>query len=220
MFADDPTWLGEAYADPINKTDTGYVSRNLWCRDKVKSIIDLKLDPAGEFLDYAAGYGLFVRMMRDSGYNFRWYDLYCQNLFSRGFEAALPLSSRKFEAVTAFEVFEHLPNPVEEFQKMASITDTIICSTKLLADPPPQLDSWWYYGLEHGQHVSFFTPESMGLLAKLYDFNYVTDGVELHLFSRREIPRSVLKYKKRWWNFQKRRKSLAQEDHDLMASQS
>jgi hypothetical protein len=78
--------LPEAYASPINVSDTGYVARNLWSAERVRMIVELSRDPAGKFLDYAAGYGLLVRLMRDIGYDFRWADEYCENLFARCFE--------------------------------------------------------------------------------------------------------------------------------------
>src|SRR5260370_38628103 len=68
MFVPDPIWLGEAYAEPINRSDTGYCSRHLWARDKMRECIESNLNPDGIFLDYAAGYGLFVRLMRDAAY--------------------------------------------------------------------------------------------------------------------------------------------------------
>src|SRR6266704_1874416 len=40
MFVPDPIWLGEAYAEPINRFDTGYVWRNLWARDKMRECIE------------------------------------------------------------------------------------------------------------------------------------------------------------------------------------
>jgi len=55
----------------------------------MRECIESNLNPDGIFLDYAAGYGLFVRLMRDAGYNFRWSDLYCQNLL---FGALKPLN--------------------------------------------------------------------------------------------------------------------------------
>jgi hypothetical protein len=96
-------WLAEAYTEPINCSDTGYVWRNIWACDKMRECIEFNLNPEGIFLDYATGYRLFVRLMRDAGYDFRWSDLYCQNLLCRGFEAPEPLTG-PFEAVTAFEV--------------------------------------------------------------------------------------------------------------------
>jgi len=155
MFVPDPIWLGEAYAEPINPSDTGYVWRNLWARDKIRECIECNLNADGIFLDYGAGYGLFVRLMRDAGYDFRWSDLHCQNLFVRGFEAPEPLTG-PFEAVTAFEVFEHLTNPTEEMKKLSAITSCLIFSTQLVPEPAPKLEDWWYYGLEHGQHIAFY----------------------------------------------------------------
>jgi hypothetical protein len=191
IFVENPTWLGEAYAEPINRSDTGYVWRNLWARDRMRACIEARLNPHGTFLDYAAGYGMFVRLMRDAGYDFRWSDLYCQNLFSRGFEAPNPPVG-PYEAVTAFEVFEHLVDPVGELEKLSSLAACLIFSTKLLPEPAPQPSEWWYYGLDHGQHIAFYTRKSLELLAARFGFHYALDDSEphtdLHVFSRQEVP--------------------------------
>jgi hypothetical protein len=42
----------KAYAEPINRSDTRYVWRNLWACDKMRECIEFK--PDGIFLDYAA----------------------------------------------------------------------------------------------------------------------------------------------------------------------
>ncbi len=190
IFIPDPCWLAEAYAEPINRSDTGYVRRNLWARDRMDVCIETNLNPNGVFLDYAAGYGLFVRLMRDIGYDFRWSDLYCQNLFAQGFEVSEPLAG-PFEAVTAFEVFEHLVNPVAEAKKLLAITDCLIFSTKLVPDPAPQPQDWWYYGLEHGQHIAFYSRKSLEVLAAQFGCHVVTDDNDLHtglhVFSRKKV---------------------------------
>ncbi len=46
------------------------------------------MDP---FLDYAGGYGVFTRLMRDIGFDFYWHDPYTQNLFANGFEKDIKL---------------------------------------------------------------------------------------------------------------------------------
>lgn len=231
LFIPDPIWLEEAYVDPINRSDTGYVWRNLWARDKVRECIESNLNGGGTFLDYAAGYGLFVRLMRDAGYDFRWSDLYCQNLFARGFEAAEPLAG-PYEAVTAFEVFEHLTNPTAELTKLSPVTSCLIFSTQLVPEPAPQLKDWWYYGLEHGQHVAFYTRKSLEVLAKHFGFEFATDGANLHVFSTKNVsplffsesqPRPPIPR----WRFWARRRnkptaireSLTMKDHDFIVKQ-
>jgi hypothetical protein len=210
IFVPNPSWLSEAYAEPINRSDTGYVMRNLWARDKMRECIELHLNPGGLFLDYAAGYGLFVRLMRDAGYDFRWSDLYCQNLFSRGFEAAHPLAG-PFEAVTAFEVFEHLTNPNEEMKKLSAITSCLIFSTMLVPEPAPQPKDWWYFGLEHGQHVAFYTRKSLELLAKQFGYHFATNGDDLHVFSRKKVSSDFFSRSQRHiprWRFWAKRNSI------------
>lgn len=202
MFIENPTWLEEAYAEPINRSDTGYVWRNLWSRNKVCALIEAsRFAPDKPFLDYAAGYGLFVRLMRDCGYDFQWADMYCQNLFSRGFEATLPLVG-PFEAVTAFEVLEHLLNPLEEIERILELTSAFIFSTTIVPDPVPRLDDWPYYGLEHGQHIAFYTHASLEYLASKFHCELTsTEGV-FHVLSRKPIVLDTrLRKSVRWFRF-------------------
>ena len=90
----------------------------------MKTLIHFFFDAKARFIDYGGGYGPFVRRMRDLGYNFYWTDRYCQNLFAKGFVADARFS-RKFELLTAVEVFEHLVDPWEEIQAMARLCDNI-----------------------------------------------------------------------------------------------
>ena len=201
IFVDAPNWLDEAYAEPINASDTGYVDRNIGLSRIVRLFIEKYLRADDCFLDYAAGYGLFVRLMRDLGYDFRWYDLYCQNLFSRGFEVPMPLTG-PFEAVTAFEVFEHLTDPRNEVAKLSTTTDCLLFSTTLLPEPAPAPDKWWYFGLEHGQHVAFYTRKSLELLGQEFGYSFISDGGGFHVFSRKPIPRNAFsRLRSRWTRF-------------------
>jgi len=61
----------------------------------------------------------------------------------------------KIDVITAFEIFEHFVNPLEDLEKIFSISHNVIFSTELLPNPVPKPNEWWYYGLEHGQHISF-----------------------------------------------------------------
>lgn len=165
-----PFWLEEAYAEPINITDTGYLQRNLYLSQKLTIILRHMFDKEAKYLDYAGGYGVFVRLMRDVGFDFYWDDKFTANLFAKGFE--YKMGGVGIDAITTFESFEHFVSPVEEIDNMLNISKNIIFTTNLLPDPIPKPDEWWYYGLEHGQHISFYSHNTMKFLANKYALNY------------------------------------------------
>jgi len=177
-----PYWLDEAYSDAILDADIGLPSRNVWLSGKVPVILSLCLPRCESFLDYGGGYGIFVRLMRDAGFPFEWFDKYCENLFAKGFEK----SKDTYDLVTAFELVEHLPNPLEEFREILSCGENFLFMTELLPDPPPKVSDWWYYGTYGGQHIAFYTPKSLQYIAENFQRHYVGCG-NLHLFSRQAV---------------------------------
>jgi len=181
MFTEKPYWLAEAYSEAITATDLGLVKRNLHIKEIVERIILLNLDHNGTFLDFAGGYGLLVRMLRDDGFDFYRQDEYCKNIFAVGFDIDdLPFQERNFQMVTAFEVFEHLEDPVLVINKLFGFADVILFSTELL--PSTNIDDWWYLGLNTGQHVSFFTLKSLQIMAKRFDADFYSDEKSVHVF--------------------------------------
>ena len=70
LQTEEPYWLDEAYSESINISDTGYMQRNLMLSGKLTILLALFFDKNGKFLDYAGGYGVFVRMMRDIGFDY------------------------------------------------------------------------------------------------------------------------------------------------------
>lgn len=185
---ESPYWLEEAYDRPINISDTGYMVRNLYFKKKLTILLYLLFGDNAQFVDYAGGYGVFVRLMRDVGFDFKWYDKYTQNLFSSGFEWD---EISKVDAVTLFEVFEHFVDPLEELGRLLKISDTIIFSTELHPTPLPTPRNWWYYGLDHGQHLSFYSVKSLTYMAKKFQTNYYRMG-SLHILTKNNISKYVL----------------------------
>lgn len=167
LFTENPYWLDEAYKYPINISDTGIMMRNIYFSKIVSSILYFCYDKSAKFLDYAGGYGIFTRLMRDIGFDFYWHDDYTTNLLARGFEK----SDERYELLTAFEVFEHFDKPVEELDKMLKLSDSILFSTVSLPQEIPQKD-WWYYGFEHGQHISFYSEKTLRTLAQKFELNF------------------------------------------------
>ncbi|MBI5134440.1 MAG: class I SAM-dependent methyltransferase [Candidatus Taylorbacteria bacterium] len=181
-----PYWLHEAYKNAINACDTGLLARNQRFSKPVALIIYYFLGKDIACLDYAGGYGVFTRLMRDIGFDFYWHDPYCENLFAKGFE--LDKAKRRIGLVTAFEAFEHFEDPKAELEKILSISRTVLFSTDLVPQPAPKLNEWWYYSPEHGQHVSFYSKKSIETLAKTYNLRYYTDNKRLHLLTDRKLP--------------------------------
>lgn len=187
-------WLEEAYQNPMNYSDTGIMYRNEKTSKITTSLIFLFFNKNEKFLDYAGGYGVFTRIMRDIGFDYYWDDPYTKNLLARGFEQK---PNHNYELLTTFECFEHLDHPLEEIEKILSLSKNLIFSTELAPSPLPKPDDWWYYGLEHGQHIAFYSKKSLELIAKKYGVNYYNIG-NLHLFSKNKIGfigRNFLKFK-------------------------
>jgi hypothetical protein len=199
---EEPYWLEEAYAQPINDSDVGLVGRNVSFAKITQAIIGALFDPRGKFLDYGAGYGLFVRLMRDAGLDYYYSDKHCTNLFARGFEAD-GQPEQAYELVTAFEVFEHLVCPREEIAQLLQFSSNILFSTTLVPDDAPELSQWWYYGLDHGQHVALYARESLAALARTLGLNLVSDGRQLHLLTKKRTSglafRLVSRYRTAVW---------------------
>jgi len=186
IFTEEPYWLEEAYSSAITGSDVGLVRRNYHLSKIARVLIATFFDSKGRFLDFAGGYGLFVRIMRDNGQDFRWFDRSCANLFAGGFAADLK-DGRRYDLVTAFEVFEHLVDPIAGLDEILRCTGSILCTTDLLPEPAPKPDKWWYYGLEHGQHVSFYTRKSLEVLAEKKRLNFYTNGATVHLLTEKKI---------------------------------
>jgi hypothetical protein len=185
LATEEPFWLGEAYQSAISTLDTWGASRSLYNQRRLAPTLSLLFGDQASFVDTACGYGLLVRLMRDIGFNFRGHDEYCQNVFSTPF-AAPPGTTA--DAVTAFEVLEHLVNPGQFLQQQFERygTDTIIASTTVFSGKPPPLD-WPYYSFESGQHVTLYQPRSLSCLAQSVGATYHPLASGLHLITRRKF---------------------------------
>lgn len=185
-----PYWLAEAYSESISKNDIGLLGRNISLTDRTAAVICFFFNPNSRFLDYGGGNGMFVRLMRDKGYDFYWRDKYTSNMFATGFEAK---SEGEFELTTCFEVFEHLPKPIEEIEQMLSFSKNILFTTSLVPNDIPLPDQWWYYSLETGQHISLYSKKSLFAIARRFNLNLYSDGISLHLLTPKKLATEVSK---------------------------
>ncbi|BAM04682.1 hypothetical protein PSMK_25230 [Phycisphaera mikurensis NBRC 102666] len=190
LQTDEPFWLKEAYAAPIASVDVGLLSRNAANADATSLLIDRLLPQAERFLDHGGGYGIFTRMMRDRGYAFLHHDPHCENLFAPQHGCQPQAFDRAFDLTTAWEVFEHLVDPVATAREVLGFSRVLLFSTVL--QPAAEIRSaedWWYLVPETGQHVGFYTVDALHRLAERCGACLRSDGTNLHTLSREPLPR-------------------------------
>ncbi len=184
---EEPYWLAEAYASALADSDTGILGRAHSHARLVSSLL-LLAGARGKVLDFGAGYGLITKALRDIGHDCYWYDRYAENIFARGFEGSVTVD--RFDAIVCLEVIEHLRRPRHELRELIEAVkpDTLVVST-LTYDPLLRPDaSWWYLGLEHGQHISLFALRTMDELAKKLGYHYASCGTGFHVLTRAKLP--------------------------------
>ncbi len=192
----EPYWLERAYKHAINDVDTGIMWRN---QTNVGRVVMTMLSYGmlnGRVIDHAGGYGILVRLLRDAGVDASWRDKYCENLLARGFEAA----ETPFDLLTAFEVLEHLVDPVGELENMLTVAPVLLVTTDLIPTQQTPSSSWWYLGSEHGQHIGFFRMSTLQSIALRLRCCVASDGRSVHIFSRTKVPRL--------WGFLQRVKAI------------
>ena len=165
MQTEKPYWLQEAYDSPLSSSDTGLVWRNERMRDVVKAVVGVFFEGKAAICEYACGYGLLTRMLRDAGLECRAYDKYSRPIFARGFEDD---GARRYDLVTVFEALEHFETPIDELRRIFDRAGSVIFSEELLSDPVLSPGEWWYYCAEHGQHIHFYSLKTLEFIATIF----------------------------------------------------
>ena len=217
-----PYWLKEAYSLPIANTDTGLLARNSVFSAIVSVIIYYLFDKKKKHLDYAGGYGVLTRLLRDIGFDYHWFDPYTKNMFSVSFEAK---KSEKYQIVTAFEFIEHVKDPLREIKQIFKNykCDALIFSTILYRDPVEE--EWWYFAFDSGQHITFYKQKTLREIGKMLNLRFYSNNINFHILSRKKLPLRkfyvaiffwpILKF---WVNI--RMRSLTFKDHQNLIDKS
>lgn len=180
LQTEKPYWLDEAYTDAIAEADTGLVMRNFSFASKLAALLYLEFDVKGSYLDVAGGYGMMARLMRDYGFDYYWEDKFCRNILARGFEA--DKSANPFVALTAFEVLEHVHDPLAFIQETMQQhgSRTLIFSTELYEGEEPPAKGWWYYAFSTGQHISFYQRKTLEKIGERLGLDFFSlNGVHI-----------------------------------------
>ena len=99
----------------------------------------------------------------------------------------------KSESKFVFEAFEHFVNPMEEIENILSISRNIIFTTELVPNPVPRPEEWWYYVPEGGQHILFYSKETLNYITKRFDLKYLKINQNLHIFTQNNLNDKLVK---------------------------
>jgi len=125
-------------------------------------------------LDFGSGDGRLTEKLLKAGFDSTAYDPFVH------FEAP----AGKFNLITVFEVFEHVPDPQRLMRHLASYLDDeglILASTNV--SDGQDIGGWWYAAPRNG-HISLFSRKSLKTLAVQHGLEPLIDGNGGHYFYR------------------------------------
>lgn len=185
LQTDEPTWLDEAYDAAFRGSDTGAVLRAQMLQVAIPVIARaLGIPRDAKVLDFGAGDGLLVRMLRDMGMDAYHADKYIQNEYAAPFDFN---PEHRYQIVTAFEVYEHLPHPKLDIEEIFSLEpEAHILTTQLYRG---QGEDWDYLSVHAGRHVFFWSPRAMRMVADTRGYRVSMYPNQITIFHKRPLSR-------------------------------
>jgi hypothetical protein len=159
LQTDAPFWLNEAYKIPGVHIDVGQAARVVHSWVRLNFILSqISFDKSLTCVDYGGSAGLLTRLMRDIGYNYYAFDAYENSKYANYFSIE-KLTDRPPHLITAFEVFEHFPDPASSLKDIfSSGAEIIIFSADFYQGQGPD---WGYLAPIVGQHVFFYSKDGL-----------------------------------------------------------
>jgi len=132
-------------------------------------------------LDYGGGDGMLSRLLREQGFDSVSYDPFVDKQITTE-------ELGKFNLITAFEVFEHVPSVNELTKQLVSLLsdEGIILFSTMLSDGHIKRHerlSWWYAAPRNG-HISLYSNQSLTVIAQQEQFAFGSFSDGFHAFWR------------------------------------
>jgi hypothetical protein len=152
-------WTAQDFVDLIYNDDYIKVDKEFTGKRGRRTAASLATIFAGgedkRLLDYGSGAGHFATALKERGFsNSHSFDPYTHPTRPEG----------RFDIVTAFDVIEHSPSPVQTLHDMLNLTTEDGCILVGQTLQPPDIEKirgdWWYLAPRNG-HISLFSDETI-----------------------------------------------------------
>ena len=167
------------YNDEYMLVDPDYIETRP--RANAANLISMLGDQARSIkhLDYGGGSGLLASILKESSWKSVTYDPFVDRNVSID-------QLGKFDLITAFEVFEHVPDVQHLMSNLRSLLspDGIVLFSTLLSDGnihPNQRINWWYASPRNG-HISLLSRKSLTIIAQNNGVNLGSFSEGFHVF--------------------------------------
>ncbi len=103
------------------------------------------------------------------------------------------------------------------FNDIFKCTDSLLFTTEFVPTTPHVPPNWWYYGVDHGQHISFFTEKSLRHITGVFSKHLYTSCGNLDLITSRPVRDIVFRLATnqtfcKWFYLLNNRPSLLESD--------
>lgn len=183
-FADwsDDDFLREIYNEAYAGVDPDYAEARPLANARLLLKTFGKHRDAIRHLDYGGGNGRLSAELVAQGWQSASFDPFP----ARGDR---PGAGSHHNLITAFEVFEHVPQPDALMAALAKLLEDpgLLLFSTLVSDGqivPGKRLSWWYASPRNG-HISLYSRKSLKLLAKRHQLKFGSFNDNLHFCARR-----------------------------------
>ena len=172
--------------------DLFYALRSKGIINELKGLVSNQ----GKILDWGSGDCRWLKVIRDAGFKAWGIDLYStmphdQSVKNATIETA-GFSEASFDAITAFHLLEHLPDPVGSIREALKI----LKPGGVMIVETPNIDSWGFrifkkrwQPLQLPAHLNHFSPKT---LRKIFENNGGVEIIKISHFSHRASPAALV----------------------------